>query len=254
MRRAIIKGCLLGIIFMAALMLISMIMNKGNTDMTTEMGEASFPMVSMSVSGYRVNNLHGYAENMDSAYLRDTLQPVESDRKIEVLLDTYGREISRIGFEVRSLDGERLVESTEVTDFKEEDSRIQFDITLKDLIEYDTEYMLVFLVQPQGGNTIRYYTRIVLSESMHMQEKLDYIMDFHERTFDKEEAAELTRYLESNSEGDNTTFQKVTIHSSFDQVTWGNLTVNRVTDSLVSIKELTDQTGAFRIEYLATVR
>ena len=115
MRRAIIKGCLLGIIFMAALMLISTIMNQGNTDMTTEMGEATFPVVSMSVSGYRVNNLRGYAQSMDCAYLRDTLQPVESDRKIAVQLDTYGRKISQVSFEVRSLDGERLVESTEVT-------------------------------------------------------------------------------------------------------------------------------------------
>ena len=254
MRRAIIKGCLLGVIFMAALMLISTIMNQGNTDMTTEMGEATFPVVAMSAAGYRVNNLHGYAESMDCAYLRDTLQPVESDRKISVMLDTYDREIEQIGFEVRSLDGERLVESTEVEDFVQEGSTIRFDITLKDLIEYDKEYMLVFLVTLKGGTPIRYYTRIVLSESMHIQEELDYIMDFHERTFDKEEAAELTKYLESNSEGDNTTFHRVTIHSSFDQVTWGDLTISRITEPALSIKELAGQTGSFQIEYLASVR
>ncbi len=254
MRRAIIKGCLLGIIFTVALILISTIMNQGNTDMTTDMREAAFPVMSMSAEGYRVNNMHGYAENMDSAYLRDTLQPVKSDRKIGVQIDTYGREIAQIAFEVRSLDGERLVESTEVTEYRQEGNTIVFDVTLKDLIEYDSEYMLVFLITPQDGATIRYYTRIVLSESMHIQEKLDYIMDFHERTFDKEEAAELTKYLESNSEGDNTTFQKVTIHSSFHQVTWGDLTVNKVTEPEILIQELTEQTGSFGLEYLALVR
>ena len=254
MKRAIIKGCLLGIIFMAALTLISMIMNEGNTDMTTEMGEASFPIVSMSAGGHRVNHLHGYAENMNSAYLRDTLQPVDIDRRIAVQIDTYGRGISQIAFEVRSLDGERLVESTEVTEYEEEDSDITFDITLKDLIENNKEYMLVFLITPQGGKQIRYYTRIVLSESMHIQEKLDYITDFHERTFNKEEAADLTKYLESNSEGDNTTFHRVTIHSSFAQVTWGDLKVNRVTEPDIIIQELAEQTGSFGIEYLASVR
>lgn len=254
MRRAIIKGCLLGIIFMAALVLISMIMNQGNTDMTTDMGEATFPVMSMSAEGHRVNNLHGYAENMDSAYLRDTLQPVKSDRKIAVEIDTYGREIAQIAFEVRSLDGERLVENTEVMEYEQEGNTIAFDVTLKDLIEYDTEYMLVFLITPQGSGTIRYYTRIVLSESMHIQEKLDYIKDFHERTFDKEEAAELTKYLESNSEGDNTTFQKVTIHSSFHQVTWGDLPVNKITEPEILIQELTEQTGSFGMEYLVSVR
>ena len=54
MKRAIIKGTLLGIIFMAALMLLSAVMNQGNTDMTTEMREASYPIISMYVDKYCV--------------------------------------------------------------------------------------------------------------------------------------------------------------------------------------------------------
>lgn len=254
MKRAIIKGSLLGIIFAAALMLISMVMNQGNTDMTTEMGEASYPIISMSVDGYDVNSLHGYAESMDSAYLRGTLQPVGSDRKIDVHLDTYGRDIAGIAFEVRSLNGDRLVESTEVEEYEQSDTRIDFNITLKDLIEYNTEYMLVFLITPTENEPIRYYTRIVLGDSLHVQEKLDYIKDFHERTFDKEAAAELTKYLESNSEGDNSTFHKVTIHSSFNQVTWGELPVHKITEPDIMIRDLTEQTGSFSMEYLASIR
>ncbi|MDE6737914.1 MAG: hypothetical protein K2K07_02315 [Lachnospiraceae bacterium] len=254
MKKAIIKGSLLGIIFAAALMLISMVMNQGNTDMTTEMGEAVYPIISMFVDGYDVNSLHGYAESMDSAYLRGTLQPVGSDRKIDVHLDTYGIDIAGIAFEVRSLNGDRLVESTEVEEYEQSDTRIDFNITLKDLIEYNTEYMLVFLVTPAENTPIRYYTRIVLGDSLHVQEKLDYIKDFHERTFDKEAAAELTKYLESNSEGDNSTFHKVTIHSSFNQVTWGELPVHKITEPDIMIRELTEQTGSFSMEYLATIR
>ncbi|MBD5514680.1 MAG: hypothetical protein HDR06_08505 [Lachnospiraceae bacterium] len=254
MKRAIIKGSLLGIIFAAALMLISMVMNQGNTDMTTEMGEASYPIISMSVDGYDVNSLHGYAESMDSAYLRGTLQPVGSDRKIDVHMDTYGRDIAGIAFEVRSLNGDRLVESTEVEEYEQSDTRIDFNITLKDLIENNTEYMLVFLITPTENEPIRYYTRIVLGDSLHVQEKLDYIKDFHERTFDKEAAAELTKYLESNSEGDNSTFHKVTIHSSFNQVTWGELPVHKIAEPDIMIRELTEQTGSFSMEYLASIR
>ncbi len=254
MKKAIFKGILLGIIFMAALVLISAVMNQGNTDMTTEMGEASYPIISMSAEGYRVNSLHGYSTSMDSAYLRDTVQPVGSDRKIDVHLDTYGRSISQIAFEVRSLNGDRLVESTVVEEYESEDDAIDFTITLKDLIEYDTEYMLIFLITPEENTPIRYYTRIVLSDTMYIQDKLDYIVDFHERTFDKEEAAELTKYLESNSEGDNTTFHRVTIHSSFNQITWGDLAVNRVSEPDIMIKELTEQTGSFRMNYLVSIR
>ncbi len=254
MKKAIIKGVFLGLIFVMAMVIISTVMNQGNTDMTTEMGNPTYPVVSMLVKGHKVNSMHGYAQSMQSAYLRDTLQPVENDRKIGVQIDTYGGKLSEIAFEVRSLEGERLVESTEVTSYEQKSDVISFDITLKDLVENDREYLLVFLITPEGSTPIRYYTRIVMSDSLHMQEKLDYIVDFHERTFDKEAAAELTKYLESNSEGDNTTFHKVTIHSSFNQVTWGDLTVNKITEPDIAIKELTEQTGSFRMEYLASVK
>lgn len=254
MKRAIIKGILLGCIFALALVILSKVMNQGNTDMTTEMGEATYPVLSMYVGAHRVGSLHGYAQSMECAYLRDNLQPVGENRKIDVRMDTYGEMVRSIAFEVRSLDGQRLVESTEVEDYEREENEISFSITLKDLIENDTEYMLVFLVTPEGGTPIRYYSRIILSESLHIEEKLDYIMDFHERTFDKEAAAELTKYLESNAEGDNSTFHKVTIHSSFHQVTWGDLPVRRAAEPNVIIRELTEQTGSFNLEYPVSIR
>ena len=254
MKRAIIKGAFLGCIFALALVLLSTLMNQGNTDMTTEMGEATYPVLSMFVDTYRVGSLHGYAQNMDCAYLRDNLQPVGEDRRISVQIDTYGQKMEEIAFEVRSLDGERLIESTPVETYEENDNVLTFDITLKDLIENNTEYMLIFLVTPREGTAIRYYSRIVLSDSLNIREKLDYIMDFHERTFDKEAATELTKYLESNAEGDNTTFNKVTIHSSFNQVTWGDLGVSEVTEPRITIKELAEQTGSFTLEYLAGIR
>ena len=46
MKKAIIKGVLLGVIFAAALALISRVMNQGNTDMTTEMSGATYPAAS----------------------------------------------------------------------------------------------------------------------------------------------------------------------------------------------------------------
>ena len=44
---------------------------------------------------------------------------------------------------------------------------------------------------------------IIQTENYHEKEKLDYVLDFHERTFDKEAARELTKYLESDADGNN---------------------------------------------------
>ncbi|MDE6751007.1 MAG: hypothetical protein K2K21_18370 [Lachnospiraceae bacterium] len=254
MKKVIIKGIYLLVVFIAALFFISGAMNNGNTDMTTEMGEAEFPVVTMMIDEYKVNRLHGYAHSMDTRYLRDTLLPIGEDRNVSFMIETYGNAIDTIAFEVRSINGERLVESTPIENYNEIKDTIQCKVTLKDLISTDEEYMFVLLLTPFDGDTIRYYTRIVQTQSMYIQEKLEYVLDFHNRTFDREAAAELTKYLESNSEGDNSTFHKVTIHSSFNQVTWGDLIVEQVTDTVVDIKELEERTGSFSLEYSVLTR
>ncbi|MDD6812358.1 MAG: hypothetical protein PUD93_10910 [Lachnospiraceae bacterium] len=254
MKKNIIKSIYLFVVFVAVLFIASTVMNKGNTDMTTEMREASFPVVTMQIEDYAVNSLYGYDKTMDTSCLRDTILPIEEDRKAAFVIDTYGNEIRSLAFEVRSINGERLVESTQIENYEQEENRIICNITLKDLIDTQKEYMLVILLTMSDGETIRYYTRIVQSEKMHIREKLAYVLDFHNRTFDREAAADLTKYLESNAEGDNTTFHKVNIHSSFQQVTWGDLVPERMTEPVVDIKELEEQTGSFQLEYLVRVR
>lgn len=254
MKKAILKSIYLLAVFVAALFIVSEAMNKGNTDMTTEMGEAEFPIITMNIGEYQVNRLHGYAHSMDTRYLRDTLLPIGDDRNVSFEIETYGKTIETIAFEVRSINGERLVESTLVENYSEAKDVIQCEVTLKDLISKDEEYMLVLLITPVDEETIRYYTRIIQTQEMYIREKLEYIIDFHNRTFDREEAAELTKYLESNSEGDNSTFHKVDIHSSFKQVTWGDLDIERITEPVVDIKELEERTGSFSLEYTAITR
>ncbi|MDE6516436.1 MAG: hypothetical protein K2L18_01100, partial [Acetatifactor sp.] len=79
-----------------------------------------------------------------------------------------------------------------------------------------------------------------------------YVRDFHEKTFDREAARDLIKYLESNSQGDNTTFHKVDIHSSFFQITWGDLEVRRLTDPAVNLVELAPQTASMELHYLVS--
>lgn len=254
MKKTIIKGIYLLTVFLMALFGVGIVMNQGNTDMTMEMGQATFPIVTMQIDRYPVNRLHGYAEAMSTSYVRDTLLPIGEDRKVSFSIDTYDNEIEDIFFEVRSVNGERLVESTEIEEYEEKENRIQCEITLKDLISPNEEYMFVLFLTPKDKNTIRYYMRIVQSEEMNIQEKLEYVLDFHSRTFNREEAAELTKYLESNAEGDNSTLHKVTIHSSFYQVTWGDIEVEQITEPVIDIKELEERTGSFQLEYMVMTR
>ncbi len=253
MKKTLFKCVYLAAVFVISLILAGSFLNQGNTDMTMEMGPASYPVVHMRIDGIKVNPLHGYKEAMQCSFQRDSITPLGEGRRIGFVVNKYGQDIGKMMFEVRSIDGQRLVESTEITDYEETEESIEGEFTVKDLIDADTEYMLVLLLENSWGQTLRYYTRIIQTENYHEKEKLDYVLDFHERTFDKEAAKELTKYLESNADGDNTTFSKVDIHSSFNQVTWGDLEVSVLSEPEITIKELGEQTGSLELVYMVTL-
>jgi len=253
MKKAVIKGTIVLCVFVAALIVISDIMNQGNTDMTMEMAAATYPVVSVNYDGYQLNRMHGYAEAMEVSQMRESITPLTSGRRIDLQINTYGSVVRGIGFEVRSLDGGRLVENTQIEDYEQEGDLIAVSFGLKDLIDVNQEYMLVLLLTLESGKEVRYYTRVVSTEEYHVEDKLNYVDDFSRKTFDKEAAKSLIKYMESNEEGDNSSFGKVDIHSSFKQVTWGDLEVVREGEPQITIKELASQTGSFLVEYYVSV-
>lgn len=253
MKKSILKGSILGLIFFAALFVIGRIMNKGNTDMTTEMPAATFPVIYMELDGQFYNELHGYAQPVDPALQRETITVLGENRATGFRLLKLGSGIEGLAFEVRSVNGERLIENTEVSDYEENSSEITGRIVLKDLIEQNEEYELIFLVTLEGGQTVRYYTRVIWCKNYYAAEKIAYTLDFNEKTFDREASRELARYMETNATGDNTTFHRVNIHSTLSQVAWGSLDVRREMEPAVDLVELAAQTASLRLHYVVSI-
>ncbi len=254
MKKSILKGIILGLVFFLTLIVASKIMNKGNADMTAQMQAAGFPVLYMSLDGYAYNELHGYAQAMEIPYMRENITVLGEDRELNFAVQTYGADVSKLSFEVRSADGQRLIENTQVTDFQDENGTIMARIVLKDLIEHNQEYALIFLLETGGGQVIRYYTRVIWSTEYAAAEKLAYVMDFNEKTFDKEAVEELAKYMETNSQGDNSTLAKVTIHSTLSQVSWGNLAVKRELQPVAELKELASQTASIGLHYVVSLQ
>lgn len=238
--------------FFLSIFVVSGLMNQGNTDMTVEMGEATLPLVYMSQGSDKINCLHGYLKEMQGSAMRETITPLGEGRKLEITVEKYDCDIKKLAFEVRSVDGERLVESTEITQYQENKDEITAAFTIKDLIEDNAEYNLVLLIEDGNGRTIRYYTRIIQASEYYTKEKLAFVKDFHNRTYDKEAAETLTKYLESNSEGDNSTYSHVDIHSSFHQITWGDLNVTEENAPVYSIKEIGPSIANIKVDYLVS--
>ena len=253
MRKSIIKSTIVVIVFFAALFIIGNVMNKGNADMTTEMEAATYPVVSVNYGGFQINKMHGYRDVMEVDQMRECITPLAAGRKMQLTIDTYGNRIGGLRFEVRSVDGSRLIENTEMEGYEQSGDEIRVSFGIKDLIENNQEYLFVLVLTTGAGKEIRYYTRIVNPEEYYVADKLEYVRDFSNKTFDKEAAKSLTKYLESNAEGYNTTFGRVTIHSSFHQVTWGDLDITRISNPEITIKDLGAETGNFVMEYYVSM-
>ena len=76
--------------------------------------------------------------------------------------------------------------------------------------------------------------------------------NFHEQTFDKEKSDSLATYLEPDNLGDNTTLQKVTIHSSLRQVSWADFKGERLEVPVPSIKEMGSSYNTVLLQYVLT--
>jgi len=252
--KAVLKTVTFIAVFLVSIVIISTFMNMGNTDMTAEMSAASLPVISIVSQETELNLMHGYTVEMDEAQMRHSITPIGEDRLISARIETFGEKVQEAGYEIRSVDGNRLVEKTQLTGFAEESGMIDLQFKIKDLIDAGEEYCLIFLLSMEDGRQVRYYTRIVEAD-YHLGEKLQFIQEFHQATFSADTLKAYSKYLESNSEGDNSSLARVNIHSSLSQVAWGGLKVSKDSDVEYRICEIAPQTASvvlnYAVKYLA---
>lgn len=249
MKKTVIKGIAFVVIFVISLVVISMVANQGNGDMTAPMSTACLPTMAIVEDGQEINQMYGYTMQMDTADMRESITPIKTARQINAVVHGYGTEIAGVSYELRSIDGSRLIENTELTGTQEGDDLYLF-FRLKDLMKEGEEYSLIFLVNLDESRQVRYYTRVIQAD-YYLTEKLDFVTSFSDATFDAEVFAEkgYAKKLETNSDGDNSSFAHVDIHCTSSQVTWGSLDVTRIEKPQIWVKEIAPQTASFVLSY-----
>lgn len=249
MNRTWIKRIVAVFVFIISLFIIDFFMNRGTSEITMDMPKATLPIVSVMADEHKINTMYGYTSKREEAYTKDSITPISEDRQITLVIDTYQADIQSVAYEVRSIDGDRLIEGSDITVLQKMPDKIQFSIHLKDLIEANQEYAFVTILTLEGGEKVYYYTRFIQSENYYEKEMLDFITYFHNTTFSGD-GTDIKKYLESNSKGDNTNFHKVDIHSSLTQVMWDALPIEKAQEPVILIKDITTQTASVVLKYL----
>ena len=168
MKKTIIRIAVCVVVFLASALIIGGIMNQGHNNMTMEMAPATLPMITMESGGVACNELHGNTVEMDVAYQKDSVTLLGEGRQADFIVDTFGREITGISAEVRSIDGSRLIENSEVTGWNAGGKSFSVSFALKDLIDTNTQYSLTLILELEGEQKVYYYTTILWNDDLHI--------------------------------------------------------------------------------------
>ena len=201
MKLSVVKGVVFGTMFLIALITFGILTNRGNMDMTAKMEDATLPLVYLDVDGKEVNCLMGYKDAMQTAYVQECITPLLQDRTLNLSVEEYGVGTKRIEYELRSIDGQRLIENNEVTDYERKENVISANLKFKDLLEKNVEYMLVLVLTTEDNETLQYYSKIIICDDLYIADTIDFVMDFHNKTFDKDIVISVF-HLESSTKGD----------------------------------------------------
>lgn len=230
------KAGILAVVFVLAILISSLALNQGTSDITVGLSDPALPRVAFEVGGQRVNALEGYVDEMDITAMRDTITPVADNGRLDMYLETDGQEVAGIRYEVYSLNGEETYLQNAVKELSDEQVTLELGNALPEGVQ-EGVLRVALRIGSDEEKEIFYYTRIERQDELSVKECMDFAENFHETTFTGDKDEEIAWYLEPDDTADNTTLQTVNIHSNLFHVCWGDLAPEVSTEVEWSIKE-----------------
>ncbi|MEG1144299.1 MAG: hypothetical protein RSE05_02900 [Clostridium sp.] len=252
-KKTVKKLTILLVIFVLALagyFLLSQ--KKGKNDIAyTAIEDANLPIAYLRIFDKKMNCLYGFLEDKPTSAGRTVLTIIPSDRCLPVDFEGVSSKVKGIQYEIRSMDGERLVERTVLEEWTQEGDQVSAVLPIQNLLTKEEEYRMTLAIVTEEYSTIYYYTRIVWSDNAYIQDMVSLAEDFSSKTMNYDEARELTTYLETDAAIDNSSLGRVSLKHSFSQLTWRGMKMEREGEIFVNLKEMQGIMGVIQLNYVA---
>ena len=213
-----IKISVLTVVFVLALIGFGQYLNRGDADMTADMGSATIPTLSFTAYGQEMNSLVGHVKEMAVSAVRETVTPLDKEGNVTINVQGHGEKISEISYEIYEINGEKKLQ-----DKKEAQVGKNVVISLGEILKKGTEGLLKLQLKTSKGQEYYYYARVSNVENLSFAECLNFAKTLHTNIFENKNTDDVKAVTEANAQGDNSTLQHVTIHSDLPHVTWGDL-------------------------------
>lgn len=250
LKKVLIRVIVFILVFAAGVAVFSRLRNREGTVEAIEMKAASLPVLYMQEGETLINPMYGHRRQMDGVSVREHLTLLPTGRDLKLALDAKGQDISGVIYTVKSIDGTEIVENSKIRGFQQEENLQKAEFHLDTPILMNQEYILEFEVQLADGTTVYYYTRLLQRSGVSLTAYLDFAGMFYQTCLDPEAAKGLSQYMESNSSNTNTSFQNVDIHSSQEQITWGNLHPTLAKAGTLRVCEVNETTASIAVDYV----
>lgn len=251
----IYRVLILSLIFFASLIFFGFHVTEKSVSVEKEatiMSESTFPILTMKVDDVFLNDLHGYASNLDEMIMRESITPLGADRSFSVIIDEKTSDVKKLKYQIFDDSGEEIEDGSMfiLDPMKGEEKKV--DIQLQETLVNGREYVAKITLITSHSKRIYYFTRLKVYDNAKLPEKLNFVREFHEILFDKVAAEEIKRYLEPNSSLENDSLSNVTIQSSFDLVTWGGLEPEVVFAASPTVTEFYDSMASVKLEFIVS--
>lgn len=217
-----------------------------NVQETIEMGETTYPIVSILMGDTVINQLHGYSSNVASRMNRESITPLDANQNLTVLITENDYEIKRVDYELYSIYDDKVMESDNIKALEKEDQYKIAKIRFKSELKEEQEYYARITLVTSKSKKINYYTRIKSIDDGNQKEKIDYVMYFHNATLNNDNS--ITDYLELTDKN-LTSLSYVNINSAYEYITWGGLEPEVISNVVPVIKEISKEFASIELKY-----
>ena len=243
------KFLILLIVFVLGVAGTTFLMNNETTDDRSDMNNPTIPEVMVDFNGTLANRMYGYRQAMETDFVRDSVTPLDTTKKLTIAVNPYDEKIHSLSYEVRTSDGTRIVENRKIKnlDTSGSDGYLRAQIEISSGLLMNQEYSLQITLDTSDGEAY-YYTRVVSRSSTNTEDYVKFAASFAQMCMDKTSADGLAAYLES-TESSSTNFTSVSIKSPLSTISWGNLSPQISKKGIPVIKEINETTASISLEY-----
>ena len=266
-----ILGIFFRVLLFAALFLLAAFVtdrtsNRNADSVPRETGVPILPEVCIYKDGRMINKLDGYKTRLNTSLDRFSIVPLVEGKNISIVVDSSYS--GGVKYELRDITGEKLIENGDmervgvvnaekingfikvsgVNTGSEGNGNGVYSIDLRMDMKAGTEYSFAVLLNCDG-ETVRYYTRVVVLEREFLSKLLDYSAEYNQSIYpstDKLGGEEEELYEKHN---DGETEKKKEEVPDKNQL-WGNINPILVTTIIPRVKEVSENTALVELKYI----